>query len=166
MTTAELLTDQIRRTREWTLLLIDDVEGDDWFFQPADGVQHAMWLCGHLACAQELLLFQRCIDRPTLDPEFMAHFPIGAAVKSGTAHTWPAPQTVLATMAEMQKRTEDVVIELDDALLAEPAFGKDGAKHPHYDTKAGAISHLIRHEGFHCGQLATLRRLMGKSFLR
>ena len=166
MTTAELLTDQIRRTREWTLLLIDDLQGDDWLFQPADGVQHALWLCGHLACAQELLLFQRCIERPTLDPGFMAHFPIGAAVKAATAHDWPAPAVVVETMADMQRKTEAAVLELGDDLLAEPAFGKDGVKHPHYDTKLGAISHLIRHEGFHAGQIATLRRLMGKSFLR
>ena len=47
-----------------------------------------------------------------------------------------------------------------------PAFGKDGGKHPHYDTKLEAIGHISRHEAFHAGQLATLRRLLGKSFLR
>ena len=58
MTTGELLANQIEKTREWTLKLIADLEGDDWLHQPQPGFQHALWLCGHLACAQELLLFR------------------------------------------------------------------------------------------------------------
>ena len=55
---------------------------------------------------------------------------------------------------------------MDDALLAERAYGADGARHPHYDDKSGAVSHCNRHEAFHAGQIATIRRLLGKSFLR
>ena len=51
-------------------------------------------------------------------------------------------------------------------LQSEPAFGKDGAVHPHYTDKLGAVSHCARHEAFHAGQLATIRRLLGKPFLR
>ncbi len=166
MTTGEVLVDQIEKTREWTLKLIADLEGDDWTYQPQPGMQHALWLCGHLACAQELLLFQRCLNRPILDPGFLAHFPIGGPIKSAGEHDWPGPAVVLQKMDEMQHVTLETVPGLDDRLLAEPASGKDGAKHPHYDTKLGAISHIIRHEAFHAGQLATIRRLLGKKFLR
>lgn len=166
MTTSELLADQIDKTREWTLKLIADLGGDDWTYQPQPGFQHALWLCGHLACAHELLLFQRCLDRSVLDPDFLAHFSIGGPVKSAAAHNWPSSAVVLQKMEEMQHVTLETVTGLDDSLLAEPAFGQDGAKHPHYDTKLGAISHIVRHEAFHAGQLATLRRLLGKRFLR
>ncbi len=166
MTTCELLADQIEKTRDWTLKLIADLEGDDWLHQPQPGFQHALWLCGHMACAQELLLFQRCLNRPVLDPGFLAHFPIGAEIKSAGEHDWPGSAVVLQKMDEMQHVTLETVAELDDNLLAEPAYGQDGAKHPHYDTKLGAISHIVRHEAFHAGQLATIRRLLGKKFLR
>ncbi len=166
MTTGELLADQIEKTREWTLKLIADLEGDDWLHQPQPGFQHALWLCGHLACAQELLLFQRCLNRPMLDPGFLAHFSIGGPIKSAGEYDWPAPSVVLQKMEEMQHVTLETVAGLDDSLLAEPASGKDGAKHPHYDTKLGAVSHVVRHEAFHAGQLAVLRGLLGKQFLR
>ncbi len=166
MTTGKVLADKIEKTREWTLKLIADLEGDDWTYQPQPGFQHALWLCGHMACAQELLLFQRCLDRPVLDAGFLAHFPIGGPILSAGEHDWPAPAVVLQKMEEMQHVTLETVAGLADGLLAEPAFGQHGAKHPHYDTKLGAISHIVRHEAFHAGQLATIRRLLGKKFLR
>ncbi len=166
MTTGEVLADQIEKTREWTLKLIADLEGDDWTHQPRPGFQHALWLCGHLACAQELLLFQRCLNRPILDAGFLAHFPIGGPILSAGEHDWPGPAVVLQKMDEMQQVTLETVAGLDDNLLAEPAYGQGGTKHPHYDTKLGAIGHVVRHEAFHAGQLAMLRRLRGKKFLR
>lgn len=166
MTMAELLVDQLRRTRGWTLQLLEGMEGDDWTYQPQPGLSHALWLCGHLASAQDLLVLQRCLGATRLDPAFRAHFPTGAAVKSAGEHDWPSPATVLKTMGEIQQAVETAVGGMSDALLAEPAFGKDGAKHPYYDTKLGAINHAARHEAFHAGQLATLRRLRGKPFLR
>ena len=66
----------------------------------------------------------------------------------------------------MQIKTVETVRQLSDDMLSEPAYGKDGTRHPHYDDKRGAIGHLVRHEAFHAGQLAMLRRLLGKSFLR
>ncbi len=166
MTTGELLADQIRETREWTLKLLADVVGDDWIWQPQPGLQHALWICGHLACAQELLLFQRCLGRSVLDGDFLSHFPIGGPIKSGAEHDWPDPAVVREKMDQMQTATLETVATLDDELLGEPAFGQDGATHPHYDTKLGAVSHIARHEAFHAGQLATIRRMLGKNFLR
>ena len=166
MTTGQVLADQIEKTREWTLMLLSDIDGDDWTVQLQPGMQHALWICGHLACAQGALLFQRCLGRSVLDAEFCGHFPIGAAIKSASEHDWPSPTRVRQEMDRIQQATLDTVATLDDETLTQPAFGKDGAKHPHYDTKLGAISHISRHEAFHAGQLATIRRLLGKPFLR
>lgn len=52
MTHADLLAQQMDDTRDWTLKLLDDLQGDDWTFQPRPGMAHALWLCGHLAFAQ------------------------------------------------------------------------------------------------------------------
>jgi hypothetical protein len=166
MTIPQLLCDQVRRTRQWTDMLIADLTGDDWTFQPAPGMAHALWICGHLASAQETLIFNRVLDKSVLDTSFKMHFPIGSPIKSADEYDWPTPETVLSKMSEMQSASEDAILGIDVALLDEPAYGKDGGRHPHYDTKAGAISHMTRHEAFHAGQLASLRRLLGKAFLR
>ncbi len=166
MTNAELLADQLDWTRQWTLKLLADLKGDDWVFQPAAGLAHPLWLCGHLACSQHLLIHVRCLGKGVLEESFTKHFPIGGPVKSGKEHDYPPVATVLSTMEEVQQQTLSAVRGMSDALLAEPAFGGDGKPHPHYKDKAGAVAHCNRHEAFHAGQIAMIRRLLGKAFLR
>jgi len=167
MTTGEFLVDQIDGTRQWTLTLLADLNGDEWTFQPKPGLHHALWLCGHLTAAQHSLVFNRCLGKPFLDAAFMAHFPMGGPVKSATEHDYPPARVVLTTMADVHRQTLDAVRGMSDAVLAEAAFGADGkTPHPNYKDKRGAVSHASRHEAFHAGQIALLRRLMGKGFLR
>jgi len=168
MTQSELLIDHLEGTRDWTLKLLADFGGEDWMFQPTDGMAHALWLCGHLACAQELLVFNRVLGQEaTLAEDFTSHFPIGASIKSAAEHDYPPVGVVRSTMDDMHKRTLAAIAEMSDELLAQPAFAGDGKSiHPHYRTKGGAIAHLNRHEAFHAGQISSIRSLLGKSFLR
>ncbi len=166
MNSGALLAEQIDGTRAWTLKLLADLSGDDWGFQPAAGLAHAAWLCGHLACSQHLLIHTRCLQRPFLDDRFVAHFPIGGPVKSLREHDYPPIAQILDILRDVHVRTLAALRDVSEDLLAQPCAGKDGAPHPHYTTKRGAIVHCDRHEAFHAGQIALIRRLTGKSFLR
>ncbi len=167
MTNADLLAQQLIDTRDWTQKLLADLSGDEWIFQPQPGVAHALWLCGHLASSQNTLIHDRCLGAFVIDADFKSHFPIGCPVKSGDEYDYPAVESVLAMMKDVQAKTVDAVRSMKDDLLSENAYGADGKTlHPHYKDKAGAVSHCIRHEAFHAGQIATLRRLLGKPFLR
>jgi len=166
MTTAEVLADLLDGSREWTLKLIADVEGKEWTFQPGRGLHHILWLCGHLATAEQSLVMARCLGGDPPHPAFAAHFPIGQAVKGADEHDYPSPDEVLERMTSTHVRVIGAIRGMTDAKLATPCYGKDGKPHPHYSTVAGAIAHCARHEGFHAGQIALLRRLMGKPFIR
>lgn len=166
MNDSKFLSAELDGTRCWTLKLIADLKGDDWTFQPAPGLGHALWLCGHLASAQHLLVHVRCLGGGVLDESFTKHFPTGGAVKSAKEYNYPSVQTVLATMDEVHEKTLAAVRGMSDAVLAEAAFGGDGKPHPHYKDKAGAVAHCNRHEAFHAGQIALIRRLLGRTFLR
>lgn len=166
MTLGEALALEIDGTRDWTLKLLTDVDGDDWYFQPAPGLAHPLWICGHLAVAQHLLIHVRCLNRPFLDEDFAAKFPISGPVPARGEMDYPDPATVRQTMDKVHARTVEAVRTMSDALLAEPAWGRDGQPHPHYRDKRGAVAHCSRHEAFHAGQLALIRRLLGKPFLR
>ncbi len=166
MSQSKLLAEQLDATRAWTLKLIADLKGDEWVYQPGPGLGHALWLCGHLACAQHLLVHVRCLGGGVLDESFTKHFPTGGAVKSAKEYTFPPVQTVHSTMDDVHRKTIAAVQRMNESVLAEPAFGGDGKPHPHYRDKGGAVSHCVRHEAFHAGQIAMIRRLLGKSFLR
>jgi uncharacterized damage-inducible protein DinB len=166
MRIGDVLADQLNGTREWTLKLIADLRADDWSFQPGPGLAHARYLIGHLAVSQNLLIHVRCLGKAILDDEFAAHFPIGAPVRSVQEHAYPPVEKILTVMTSVHERTLAAVRGMGEDLLTEPAWGKDGTVHPHYRDKLGAVSHCERHEAFHAGQIATIRRLLGKSFLR
>ena len=166
MTTGEVLAQQLDGSRFWTNRLIADLAGDDWSFQPAEGMGHALWLCGHLTCAEHLLIHVRCLGGGVLSDEFVSHFPISGPVRPTSAYAYPQVEEVLAEMTRVHELTLEAIRGMRDDLLAEPAFGPGGAVHPHYTDKLGAVSHCARHEAFHAGQLASIRRLLGKPFLR
>lgn len=167
MRSGQRLADQLDETRKWTLMLVADLKGDDWCCQPAEGLAHPLWLCGHLAVSQNALIFQRCLGRDELDAKFASHFAPGGPIPAFGEHPFPSPADVLKLMADMHSKTLRAVSEMSDALLAEPAYAKDGkSPHPHYKDKYGAVAHVARHEAFHAGQIATIRRLLGKPFLR
>jgi len=168
MSIGQMLADQIDVTRQWTLALLEDFRGDEWTFQPQPGLHHALWLCGHLATSQETLVFKRCFGRePVLDPAFREHFGMGGPVRSAQEHAYPPPAEVLATMADVHAQVCAMIRTASDAALSEAAYAADGkSRHPYYDTRAGALGHASRHEAFHAGQIALLRRLLGKNFLR
>jgi hypothetical protein len=162
----ELLAQQIDGTRDWTLRLIADLRGDDWGFQPGPGLGHAAWLCGHLAVAQHLLIHVRVLNKPFLDESFAAKFAMGGPVAPLRDGAFLPSDEILAVMADVHARTLSAIRTLDPTLLSEPAYAAGGAAHPHYRDKLGVITHCNRHEAFHAGQIATIRRMVGKSFLR
>ena len=61
MKTVDVLIADLEGTRDWTRRLIADLAGDDWAYQPAPGLAHPLWTCGHLACAQNLLVHVRVL---------------------------------------------------------------------------------------------------------
>ncbi len=167
MSQAELLAEQLDGARDWTLKLLADIKGDDWHFQPQPGLAHPLFLCGHLAVAENLLVHVRCLKSSVLDDSFGNHFGIGAPVKSVREHDYPPIENILDTMNDVHRKTLNAIRGMSDGLLAEAAFGADGkSPHPHYRDKRGAVTHCARHEAFHAGQIAMIRRLLGRSFLR
>lgn len=161
-----ILADQLEGTRDWTNKLLADLSGDDWRFAPAPGLAHPTWLLGHLAVSQHLLVHVRCFNRPVLDEDFVRRFPIGGPVPPVGQHDYPDLNHILDVFHDTQELTVAAVRAAGDAFFNEPAFGKDGQPHPHYRDKLGAVTHCGRHEAFHAGQLALIRRLLGKPFLR
>lgn len=167
MNTGELLATQMDYTRDWTSRLLADFLGDDWTLPIGPGLAHATWTCGHLAVSQDVLVHRRVLGRGIIDDSFAQHFPIGAAVPATSEHEYPPIADILVTMRDVHEQTLAAVRAMSDELLLEPAYAADGkSPHPHYKDKLGAVSHAARHEAFHAGQIAVIRRLLGKQFLR
>jgi len=158
--------ERIEQSRHITWQFIADLSPEEWFWHPREVTTHAAWQVGHLAVAQYNLCLRRLRGRTkedeTLLPDaFIEHFKLGSQPAAGAENNRP--------LAEIQHTFEavyqQVLTELAERTDAELDFPTD-PPHPVFKTKLGGVEYCPVHELVHAGQLALLRRLMGKPPLR
>ena len=158
--------DQIQFARRFTNMFLEDLSSDEWFWQPDRGVTHIAWQVGHLATSQYGLCLLR--QRGTLDAdenlipeEFRTSFGKGSEPVAGSQNNLAA-KTIQAVFEGVYEQVQAELAQQTDQQLDVPA----GQPHPVFNTKLGAIEWASGHELVHAGQIALLRRLMGKQPLR
>jgi hypothetical protein len=162
----EAAIERLRRARTFTRRFLADLAPDEWFWSPPAYTTHIAWQTGHIAVAQYNLCLRRLRGRTaeddTLMPEaFFDVFKVGSQPLSGAANNPPLEQIQRVFDAVQQQ----VLIELPNVDNAELDAPVD-PPHPAFKTKLGAIEWCSPHEFVHAGQIAMLRRLMGKPPLR
>jgi hypothetical protein len=158
--------DQIQFARRFTNTFLADLSAEEWFWQPAEGVTHIGWQVGHLATSQYALCLLRQrgpldADENLIPEEFRTSFGKGSEPVAGLQNNL-AVETIQAVFEGVYKQVEVELASQTDQQLDVPA----GKPHPVFDTKLGAIEWASGHELVHAGQIALLRRLMGKKPLR
>lgn len=157
--------ERIRTSRMLTSSFLQDIAADQWFWQPPGLSTHVAWQVGHSAAAQYALCLKRTrggveSDAQLIPAEFAASF--GRGSEPASAGESPSVEQIQSvfdrvheqTLAELSQRTAE---ELD--VATEPT-------HPMFSTKLEAVEFSSQHELLHAGQIALLRRLMGKRPLR
>ena len=162
----EAALERVRRSRHFTESFLQDLANDEWFWRPRELTTHIAWQVGHLAVAQYNLCLRRLRGRTAEDEalipvSFIDSFKLGSTPKAGAAGNPP--------LAEIQRVFEAVhrqalaeLAERTDADLDVPVE----QPHPAFKSKLGAVEWCSQHELVHAGQIALLRRLMGKAPLR
>lgn len=150
--------------RRYARMFLDDLEPDQWAWQPGEGQTHIAWQVGHLAVAQYSLALMRIRGHQEADEAW-----IGAAFRKRYGKG-SAPQAVstdeIATIQATFDRVFDTVMETLPAYSDEQLDVPLDRPHPLFTTKLGGLEWCSRHELIHTGQIALLRRLMGKQPLR
>ena len=169
MTDASTLKNAISRidfARRYALDLIKDVPDSEWFRQPHEGVTHLAWQIAHLAVAEFALAIGRLREETPADQELL---PLAFRTQFGKgSFPDPHPQNN-PTPAEIRR----IAAAVHGQILSElPNYSPDSLDattlkpHPLFTTKIGALLWCSDHELIHCGQIALLRRLLGRSPLR
>ncbi len=124
------------------------------------------WQVGHLAVAQYSLCLRRIRGRTAADESlisdaFIAAFQLGSKPAAELAQSPPLDEIKRVFDAVLQQSLAELSGHKDEELdvpLEQPR--------PAFKTKLGAIEWCPQHELVHAGQIALLRRLMGKAPLR
>ncbi len=162
----ELALDRIRASRNFTQSFLKDLTAAEWYWSPAELTTHVAWQVGHLAVAQYNLCLRRIRDRTTADealiPDgYLDAFKLGSQPAADRAKVPPLDEINRVFEAVYQQALAELAGH-SDAEFDQPVE----QPHPVFKTKLGAIEWCSQHELVHAGQIALLRRLMGKPPLR
>lgn len=160
MTRLEMAVGQIIAAREYAQSYIEAILPEEWFRQPSEGVTHLAWQVGHLAVAEYSLALRRIRgehpdDEKFISGEFRELFGRGSTPVADP-HLYPEPTEIRLTLEAVHVKFLELTATMTDAQLDEPT-----EPHRFFNTKLGALLWCARHETYHVGQIALVRRLLG-----
>jgi len=158
--------DRIKFARQYTSRFLQGLSDDQWFWCPSELTTHIAWQVGHLAVAQYNLCLRRIRGRTAADESLISDRFIDAFKLGSTPDPAPANNPPLAEIRRVFDAVhQQALTELaprSDAELDVPVE----TPHPAFNTKLAAVEYCPQHELVHAGQIALLRRLLGKPPLR
>lgn len=161
MPNPRFLVEQIQFARVYTLRFLDDIDPNDWFRMPSEGVTHVAWQVGHLAVAEYRLALSRIRGVRPEDEDLIPERVLTLYSRDSWADPDPARNPRVDELRLVFDRVHQATI---DELLALPDLDLDAAiLQPHLlcTTKGEILRWCSHHEMIHAGQIALLRRLFG-----
>jgi hypothetical protein len=158
--------ERIDFAHRYTLNMLEDIEDGQWFTSVGDGVTHVAWQVGHLAAAQYSLCLARMRgpkdeDEQLIPAGFRELFRKGS-VPQGEGTSYPPPAEIREVAAGVHAQALAELPNLPEEQLDIPIENP----HPLFNTRFGALVFCPEHECLHAGQIALIRRLLGKPPLR
>lgn len=157
-TEAQVLSHVMDRTREWTRYYLSALKGQDphrRFVCEGKELNTAFWLVAHLATTENGLLLA-ATGGPFEKFWWAKHFTLAAA--GLPKEECPPYEEVWATFNAVHTKAIAHIATLDEEALN----GSNLTKLPALgSTVRDVITHAIRHEGGHAGQLGWLCKLYG-----
>lgn len=162
----ESVIERIRRARLYTRQFLSELTPEEWFWSPSGYTTHIAWQVGHVAVAQYNLCLRRLrgrtpADETMISDAFIDAFKLGSQPVAGASNNLPLEEIQRVFDAVHEQVLAELPL-VDNAELDTPV----DPPHPAFKTKFGAIEYSSNHEFIHAGQIAMLRRLMGKPAIR
>jgi hypothetical protein len=162
----EFAIEQIKLARVHSRRFLDDLAGDEWYWHPAEFTTHIAWQVGHLAVAQYNMCMRRLRGRTNDDEAlisdgFIELYQFGSSPVADPEKNAPRAE-ICRVFEAVHRQALDELPRWTTADLDVPLE----QPHPLFKTKFDAVAWCPHHEFIHAGQIALLRRLMGKKPLR
>ena len=158
MTTKEVIKQGMDLAHQVTTAYLSDLEDKDLFVRPADGANHIAWQLGHLIASEHMMMTGIGNEMPAL-PDGFAEAHSKETCDCDDASKFHTRQEYLDLMTAMHAATKKALDAATDESFAAPAPESMQG----YAANAGAVYNMIgMHEMMHVGQMATVRRKLGK----
>lgn len=155
----ERLLRGLTHTRWFTDKLLSEIRDDeDWIRRPVANANHALWITGHLALANNA--FIGFVDPARKDPRD----DLGPLFGKGTESlddlgAYPAPSELSEYLTN---RGDEFIAVLSDC--SEDDLAREVSEGPAFMYDVGAVFQMgAWHEALHGGQLTVIHRLIGQT---
>jgi len=159
MNSIDLIRSNLARSRDLVLKGIEDMDGHALVPPTPRGGGHTLWVLGHLACVEGLVVhrFMRGEANPLADWEAVFD---GEDVSAEPAD-YPSFEEVLARCREMRAATLALIEVLKEEDLDRPAAACPAGWEEIFGSWRSCLQYLADHFYMHRGQLADARRAAG-----
>ena len=145
----------------WLKALTADLHGRDLLVGSAGGdSHHTLWLIGHLAVCEAGMLDEMIHGRSNPLTELKAVCDYGTQAQHDGG-MYPTKDELIDMLTAQRRRTLDYLAGLDDSALDGPSRAPDQLK-AHFGTIGQCFAMHMNHQAFHCGQIADVRRALGR----
>lgn len=147
----------LEKSRWFLNKLLDGLTDEQRMLRACPGMNHAVWIVGHIAWTEDYFL-SRCAGRPSGLPEgWEALFQYGSEV-SDDPGVYPAHEELMRVLQDRRDALIGWLFTMDEVAMTRPLEG-DLAE---LSKNFGQVSPFLAfHEGFHAGQLSAARRAAG-----
>jgi hypothetical protein len=159
MQSIDLLRDNLIKSRDRVLARVEEMRDQCVVFPTVNGGSHTLWVLGHLAYIETLVIRQFMLGQPNPLAAWEETFD-GADV-SGDIARYPPFDQVLATCRDVRASTLALLDSLtEDALDARSANAPSGFDDT-FGTYRLCLQYVADHWYMHRGHLADARRAAG-----
>ncbi len=158
MNAKDLLRYNVTFTHQITRKYLDDVTDQELLVRAVPGSNHLAWQLGHLVASERSLLEAIGADVPDL-PEGFAETHGKDNVDSDDPSQFLTKAEYFKLMDQMHQAAEAAIDKTDEAGLDAPSPEKLRGFFP---TVGSVLLMTGSHEMMHSGQMATIRRKLGK----
>lgn len=149
----------IERSAKFVEVFTRGLEGEDWYAQPPGIPNPAIWTLGHIAYHRGLF-YELVSGRRTYPDDWRGLFGMGCEPLPDP-RAYPGVETCHAYLNEAY----ELLVGYLESVTARELAAKPTIESRFLPTKADVLAHLVCHEAHHTGNLALVRRLLGKERL-
>ena len=164
MTVTDVLVKQTQEAHLWTNKLIDSIPQNLWNETPDNIASNISWQVGHLIISE---YYHAILVITGFDEEITEKIDLREHNQKYGYDSVPLDQVGMVSSKVLQEQLhfmQNKVIKNINALtlvdLENPVEQPIKQKHPVATTKFDAVSWNIKHTMWHCGQMATIKRLI------
>jgi hypothetical protein len=159
MQSIDLIRDNLRTSRDLVLARVEDMREHDLVFPTSNGGCHTLWILGHLAYIETLVVRTFMLGEANPLAEWAEVFD-GAEV-SGERRLFPPFDEVLARCRQVRESTLALLASLSEADLDRTSARAPAGFEDRFGSHRRCLQYVADHWLMHRGQLADARRAAG-----